>query len=167
MELTKEVLIDAAEDITKVCNLEPPFGTDSKGFSSEKEFMENLVDEVVQFLEFKDPETSLYDFQAGDIALLKESTKKVIIDLSPETAKRLKEVFEANKEKTPPPAPKKRKTASSLVVSFLCSNFNATKEDIKEHLRINEFKLSDAYIDGWISEFNMIISELKEQGILK
>lgn len=165
--MEKKDLISAGIDLSTVCKLEPPFNTKEEDFSNESDFVENLKNEIVQFVEFQDSETKRYDFQSGDVVLIQETTKEVIKELSPETVKRLKEVFgvDMTEEKVAPKP--KRKTASVVVVQTLCSKFDSTKEEIKEALRLNETKLSDTYIDGWISEFGMIINELKEQGKLQ
>jgi len=151
MEITKEQLIEAGNDLSKVCELEPPFETIEESFSNEDEFLENLKSEITQFIEFQDPETNLYDFQAGDVVLIQESTKEIIKTLSPITENRLKEVFGVN-EAIPEPekkeiknSTKNKKTKSYKRAEFLYGLFEnpISKKEISKKLK-EDFGDSDS-----------------------
>lgn len=177
MDLTKEILVKAGIDISNVCQLDPAFNTNEEEFSNESEFIENLKTEITQFVEyFEEKEnTKVYDFQAGDIVLLKEETKEVIKELSPNTVQRLKEVFgvfekkeekkEEKKKEKPQKEIKTHKIGSTTkVMMLICDNPNITKEEIKTILSNEGLKISEATLDIQSNDTRKTLKYLHEIG---
>lgn len=167
MELQK--LIIAGNDLSEILGIKDPpintafvFESKARGAAyntakakAEKEFVAALTNEIKEVIEFKD-DSGNYDLQAGDIPRLKAETKEVIIEISADTAERLKEVLaspaEATKNtkpkatKTPTPKIKKEKTKSKSIerAEFLLNILSApvSKNEIIEKLH-KDFKDSD------------------------
>jgi len=116
MDLTKAILIATMADLNKILQLEPAIGStfSEADFTNEDDFTGAIISEVKGICEFKNGEGKYELLQSGDIPLLQKETVEAIRAISPDTAKRLKEVF--------PPiikeeSPEKKKETSEKKIS--------------------------------------------------
>lgn len=191
MELQK--LIIAGDDLSEILGIKDPpintafvFESKARGAAfnaakakAEKEFMAALTNEIKEVIEFKD-DSGNYDLQAGDIPRLKAETKEVIIEISADTAERLKEVL------APPAAAKNKKSAPTAkgggggrvaseevskrktLIEDLISQAAFTKKQIlekvlKEFPKSSESAISTMITDGKNPKYNKFSKLVQEK----